>query len=185
MEKDRLKEKYEKHEGTGRNHREPPEFPSPCALDAKDPTTGRFPNYREGGMNEAEVSEVLRDVASAGARIWREGDALKLQFSGDTDPNLVRRLKQHKADVLAALGQQARAAGLLRGNAQVAAETREVCIESPWGRVWVGPVRTGKDRLEVTWQELHDDPEGVLAHCRLIWDAVRIFDGRLLAGKEA
>jgi hypothetical protein len=133
-------------------------------------------------MNDDAVFAVFRSVAACGAKLWADGDSLKLQTTREVGPGLIARIKEGKAPLLSALARQAEATELMRDNPAVAAETREVCIDSPWGRVWIGPERTGQDRVEVTWQDLHDDPVGTLAGCRAIWDAVRVFEGRVVAG---
>lgn len=141
-------------------------------------------------MNAPDRTEGARKLVGhllgQGFDLWVEGDRLKCRSPGGAVPDDVReRLQEFKPEVIALLQAQAMAAADLAEWTGADAEQREVCIESPWGRVWIGPERTGKDRLEVTWRELHEDPSGTLARCRSIWDAIRIFDGRLVAGKGA
>jgi hypothetical protein len=131
------------------------------------------------------TSEIFRELTLRGAEIWVEGDHLKVRAPGGVPSELASRLKAFKTSLIESLDRQTRAGEFLHGNPRVAAETREVCIQSPWGRVWIVPALSGKDRCEVTWQELSEDPFGALARCQTIWEAVRTFKGRVLAGSEA
>ena len=135
-------------------------------------------------------SETARDLifrlTSQGYELWVEGDRLKCRSPAGAVPDDVRdALRELKAEVVAVLSAQAAAADGLKAWDGAETEEREVCIENPWGRVWIVPVPPGQARLEVTRRELHEDPLGSFTRCRAIWDSLCIFDGRLLAARRS
>ena len=128
-------------------------------------------------------AEVIRNLSLKGYRLWVEGDRLNIQAPGDgkVPPEIVTRLQAIREEVFQLLDRQAKAIEGFRRWDGASTETRTIAIECPWGRVWVVPERTGADRIEATWTDLHEDPEGALARCETLGNAILLFEGRLLA----
>ena len=129
-------------------------------------------------------AEVIRNLSLKGYRLWVEGDRLKIQAPEDAKvpPEIVSRLQAIRDEVFELLDRQARAIEGFKRWDGASTERRTVCIECPWGRVWLVPDRTGAaNRIEASWAELHEDPAGTLARCQTLGNAALLFEGKVLA----
>jgi len=53
--------------------------------------------------------------------------------------------------------------------------SRSYCLQTDTGEVWIVPRRTSKNRIEVTPEQLRDDPVGVRRRVAMMHEAQRLF----------
>ena len=149
-----------------------------------------FLKAQPSALSEAErdaTFTLLRNLALKGFLLRlddHESDQVEIDSDREVPPELLERLKERKPAILAVLKAQARAAELLKARDDIATCTRSVCIETLWGRVWIGPQRTGAARVEVTWGEIHEDPWGAVERCHQLAAAIDLFDGKLIVDQQ-
>ncbi len=130
--------------------------------------------------------DLMRNLAARGFVLTLEadGDEVSIESDRQVQPELVARLKERKASIVAVLQAQRRAAERLVAMRAGATERRTVTIETIWGRVRVVPERSAQPMVaEVTWAELADDPWGAVRRAHLMAMALDGLKGRVVGSE--
>lgn len=136
---------------------------------------------------------IITELRTYGIELKLENGKLRCRDPGKKmSPELREEILAHKAEVLQYLqGEAPRHYPLTEEDvARFERAGKRYCIQTANGQVWLVPKRTMRNRVEVTARQLFEAlQEGKGDKLRdsvsLIWEALGLFDGKIINQKEA